>query len=122
MPTLQESLQVLLFLIFALGGAYRFFQPIDVLAKRMLWVNYFKPITVRTIAVIEVLCGTGMLLALLLSNSTIPLPPILRMPAHAHHARCRNYPCYHWRLQTNHRQPPAPRHYLSSHLSFRLSL
>ena len=72
MPTLQESLQVLLFLIFALGGAYRFFQPIDVLAKRMLWVNYFKPITVRTIAVIEVLCGTGMLLALLLSDSTNP--------------------------------------------------
>ena len=72
MPTLQESLQILLFLIFALGGAYRFFQPIDILAKRMLWVNYFKPLTVRTIAVIEVLCGTGMLLALLLSDSTIP--------------------------------------------------
>ena len=72
MPTLQESLQVLLFLIFALGGAYRFFQPIDVLVKRMLWVNYFKPITVRAIAVIEVLCGTGMLLALILFDTTIP--------------------------------------------------
>ena len=72
MPTLQESLQVLLFLVFALGGTYRFFQPIDVLAKRMLWVNYFKPITVRSIAVIEVTCGTGMILALILSNSTIP--------------------------------------------------
>ena len=72
MPTLQESLQILLFLIFALGGAYRFFQPIDILAKRMLWVNYFKPITVRAIAVIEVLCGTGMLLALILFDTTIP--------------------------------------------------
>ena len=72
MPTMQVSLQVLLFLIFALGGAYRFLQPIDILAKRMLWVNYFKPLTVRAIAVIEVLCGTGMLLALLLSDSTIP--------------------------------------------------
>ena len=72
MAYLQESLQILLFLIFALGGAYRFFQPIDILAKRMLWVNYFKPITVRTIAVIEVFCGTGMLLALLFFDSTIP--------------------------------------------------
>ena len=72
MPTLQVSLQVLLFLIFGLGGAYRLLKPIDVLAKRMLWVNYFKPITVRSIAVIEVICGTGMILALLLTDSTIP--------------------------------------------------
>ena len=72
MLTLQESLQVLLFLIFALGGAYRLLKPIDVLAKRMLWVNYFKPVTVRSIAVIEVICGTGMILALILSESTIP--------------------------------------------------
>jgi hypothetical protein len=55
-----------------LGGAYRFCQPIDILAKRMLWVNYFKPLTVRAIAVIEVLCVTGMLLALLLYDFTIP--------------------------------------------------
>ena len=72
MPTLQESLQVLLFLIFALGGAYRFFQPIDVLAKRMLWVKYFNPRIVRSIALLEVICGIGIILPFLLIDSTFP--------------------------------------------------
>ena len=36
MATFRISLQLLLFLIFAVGGGYRFIQPVDVLAKKML--------------------------------------------------------------------------------------
>ena len=70
MSYLQVSLQVLLFLTFVLGGAYRFFQPIDKLAKRMLWVTYFNPRIVRSIALIEVICGIGIILPLFLSDSS----------------------------------------------------
>jgi len=70
MSYLQVSLQVLLFLTFALGGAFRFFQPIDKLAKRMLWVTYFNPRIVRSIALIEVICGIGIILPLFLSDSS----------------------------------------------------
>ena len=62
MAYLQPSAQVILVLIFALGGAIRFLQPIDVLAKRMLWVKYFRPGMVRFISLIEVICGVGILL------------------------------------------------------------
>lgn len=70
MSYLQVSLQVLLFLTFVLGGAFRFFQPIDKLAKRMLWVTYFNPRIVRSIALIEVICGIGIILPLFLSDSS----------------------------------------------------
>ena len=70
MSHLQVSLQVLLFLTFVLGGAYRFFQPIDKLANRMLWVTYFNPLIVRSIALIEVICGIGIILPLFLSDSS----------------------------------------------------
>ena len=70
MSYLQVSLQVLLFLTFVLGGAYRFFQPIDKLAKRMLWVTYFNPRIVRSIALIEVICGICIILPLFLSDSS----------------------------------------------------
>ena len=70
MSYLQVSLQVLLFLTYALGGAFRFFQPIDKLAKRMLWVTYFNPRIVRSIALIEVICGIGIILPLFLSDSS----------------------------------------------------
>ena len=70
MSYLQVSLQVLLSLTFVLGGAYRFFQPIDKLAKRMLWVTYFNPRIVRSIALIEVICGIGIILPLFLSDSS----------------------------------------------------
>ena len=61
---LRVSLQIILFLIFAVGGGYRFIQPIDVLAKKMLWVSYFDPRIVKGIALIEVLCGIGLVLPL----------------------------------------------------------
>ena len=51
-------------------GTIRFFQPIDVLAKRMLWVKYFDPRMVRAISMIEVICGIGIILPLVFSDST----------------------------------------------------
>ena len=72
MNILQVSLTFLLFLIFAVGGTFRFFQPIDVLAKRMLWVKYFNPRIVRSIALLEVICGIGIILPFLLIESTFP--------------------------------------------------
>ena len=73
MAYLQLSVQVLLVCVFALGGGYRFFQPIDSLARRMLWVKYFKPGIVRSIALIEVVCGIGLLLPLLLTDFSASL-------------------------------------------------
>ena len=72
-PKKDPSVQVLLFCVFALGGGYRFFQPIDSLARRMLWVKYFKPGIVRFIALIEVVCGIGLLLPLLLTDFSASL-------------------------------------------------
>lgn len=65
---LQITVQVLLFCVFALGGGYRFFQPIDSLARRMLWVKYFKPEIVRSITLVEVVWGIGLLLSLIFSD------------------------------------------------------
>ncbi len=73
MPYLQPSAQVLLFVIFALGGGVRFFQPIDVLARRMRWVSYFSPRIVRSIALVEVICGVGIVLPFFLSNSSVSI-------------------------------------------------
>ena len=70
---LQITVQFLLFCVFALGGGYRFFQPIDSLARRMLWVKYFKPGIVRSIALVEVLCGIGLLLPLIFSDFSTSL-------------------------------------------------
>ena len=70
MTYLGVTIQILLFLVFAVGGTIRFFQPIDVLAKRMLWVKYFDPRMVRAISFIEVTCGIGIILPLVLTDST----------------------------------------------------
>ena len=68
MATFRISLQLLLFFIFAVGGGYRFIQPVDVLAKKMLWVSYFDPRIVKGIALIEVLCGIGLVLPFFLKD------------------------------------------------------
>ena len=70
MTYLGITIQILLFLVFAVGGTIRFFQPIDVLAKRMLWIKYFDPRMVRAISMIEVICGIGIILPLVFSDST----------------------------------------------------
>lgn len=73
MAYLQPSAQVILALIFALGGSIRFLQPIDVLAKRMRWVSYFRPPVVRSIALVEVICGVGIVLHFLLPEFSLLL-------------------------------------------------
>ena len=70
MTYLAIAIQILLFLVFAIGGTIRFFQPIEVLANRMLWVKYFNPRIVRTISLIEVVCGIGIILPLVLTDSS----------------------------------------------------
>ena len=62
MTRLKKVLQILLFALFIIGGLDRFFQPIDVLAERMLWVSFFDPVVVRAIAVTEIACGIGLLI------------------------------------------------------------
>jgi len=71
MNYLQVSLQVLLFLIFAIGGGVRLFQPMEKLANRMLWVKYFSPRIVRSIALLELVCGIGIILPFFLPEVTI---------------------------------------------------
>ena len=73
MAYLQPSIQVILFLVFAIGGGVRFFQPIDVLAKRMRWVSYFSPGIVRSIALVEVICGIGFILPFFLAGSSFSI-------------------------------------------------
>lgn len=70
MATFRISLQLLLFFIFAVGGGYRFIQPVDVLAKKMLWVSYFDPLVVRAISIVEVVCGIGIVLPFILKDTT----------------------------------------------------
>tara|TARA_Y100001954_G_C15795217_1_gene597251 strand:+ start:1547 stop:1921 length:375 start_codon:yes stop_codon:yes gene_type:complete len=62
MPHLKVAFQILLFLTFAIGGTYRLLQPIEALASKMLWVSYFDPRIVRSIAFVEVLCGVGLII------------------------------------------------------------
>ena len=68
MPHIKVAIQILLFLIFAVGGTYRLFQPIDALASKMLWVSYFDPRIVRSIALVEVLCGVGLVLPFIFND------------------------------------------------------
>lgn len=86
MAYLQLSVQVLLVCVFALGGGYSFFQPIDALARRMLWVKYFKPGIVRFICMIEVVCGIGLFLPLIFSDFSTSLLIITMIGAVVTHA------------------------------------
>ena len=70
---LQPSIQIILFFVFAIGGGIRFFQPIDILAKRMRWVSYFRPGIVRSIAVVEVICGIGFILPFFLAGPSFSI-------------------------------------------------
>ena len=70
MQYLSTTVQIILFLVFAVGGTIRFVQPIDTLARRMLWVRYFSPRIVRGIALIEVFCGIGIILPLVFTGSS----------------------------------------------------
>ena len=64
----KKVLQILLFVLFTIGGLDRFLQPIEVLAERMHWVSFFDPLVVRAIAVTEITCGIGLLLAFFIKS------------------------------------------------------
>lgn len=70
---LSISIQIILFLVFAVGGMFRLLQPIDVLARRMLWVRYFNPRIVRGIALLEITCGIGIILPLVFTDLTLSI-------------------------------------------------
>lgn len=69
----KKVLQILLFALFTIGGLDRFFQPIEVLAERMLWVSFFDPLVVRAIAVTEITCGIGLLLPFFIKSRRFKL-------------------------------------------------
>ena len=54
--------QILLALAFLLAGTMKVTRPIEELAKRMGWVNDFKPQTVRLVGTLEILGAVGLIL------------------------------------------------------------
>jgi uncharacterized membrane protein YphA (DoxX/SURF4 family) len=67
-------LQVLLALAFLLAGAMKSTQPRQQLATSMGWVEDFSDNTVRTIGVLELLAGIGLLLPALTGVATVLVP------------------------------------------------
>jgi uncharacterized membrane protein YphA (DoxX/SURF4 family) len=67
-------LQVLLALAFVLAGVMKSTQPRQKLATSMGWVEDFSDSTVRTIGVLEVLAGIGLLLPAVFGVATVLVP------------------------------------------------
>jgi uncharacterized membrane protein YphA (DoxX/SURF4 family) len=67
-------LQVLLALAFLLAGAMKSTQPRQKLATSMGWVEDFSDNTVRTIGLLELLAGIGLLLPALTGVATLLVP------------------------------------------------
>jgi uncharacterized membrane protein YphA (DoxX/SURF4 family) len=67
-------LQVLLALSFLLAGVMKSTQPRQKLATNMGWVEDFSDNTVRTIGVLELLAGIGLLLPALFDVATVLVP------------------------------------------------
>jgi uncharacterized membrane protein YphA (DoxX/SURF4 family) len=67
-------LQVLLALSFLLAGVMKSTQPRQKLATNMGWVEDFSDNTVRTIGVLELLAGIGLLLPALFDVATALVP------------------------------------------------
>lgn len=68
------GLQVLLALAFLLAGVMKSTQPRQRLATNMGWVEDFSDNTVRTIGVLEVLAGIGLLLPAVTGVATVLVP------------------------------------------------
>ncbi len=68
------ALQALMALLFLMGGLYNISQPIEVLAPKMSYVNYFPIWAVKLIAASEVLGAIGLLLPDILRIKTILTP------------------------------------------------
>jgi uncharacterized membrane protein YphA (DoxX/SURF4 family) len=67
-------LQVLLALAFLLAGVMKVSQPRQKLATSMGWVEDFSDNTVRTIGVLELLAGIGLLLPAMTGVATVLVP------------------------------------------------
>jgi uncharacterized membrane protein len=67
-------LQVLLALAFLLAGVVKSTQPRQRLATNMGWVEDFSDNTVRTIGVLELLAGIGLLLPAVTGVATVLVP------------------------------------------------
>jgi uncharacterized membrane protein YphA (DoxX/SURF4 family) len=67
-------LQVLLALAFLLAGVMKSTQPRQRLATSMGWVEDFSDNTVRTIGVLELLAGIGLLLPAVTGAATVLVP------------------------------------------------
>jgi uncharacterized membrane protein YphA (DoxX/SURF4 family) len=67
-------LQVLLALAFLLAGVMKSTQPRQKLATNMGWVEDFSDNTVRTIGMLEVLAGIGLLLPAVTGVATVLVP------------------------------------------------
>jgi uncharacterized membrane protein YphA (DoxX/SURF4 family) len=67
-------LQVLLALAFLLAGAMKVSQPRQKLATNMGWVEDFSDSTVRTIGMLELLAGIGLLLPGVTGVATVLVP------------------------------------------------
>jgi uncharacterized membrane protein YphA (DoxX/SURF4 family) len=78
-------LQVLLALAFLLAGAMKSTQPRQKLATSMGWVEDYSDNTVRTIGLLEVLAGIGLLLPAVTGVATVLVP--LAAVALAHRRR-----------------------------------
>jgi uncharacterized membrane protein YphA (DoxX/SURF4 family) len=68
------ALQVLLALAFLLAGVRKVSQPRQRLATNMGWVEDFSDRTVRTIGVLELLAGVGLLLPAVTGVATVLVP------------------------------------------------
>jgi uncharacterized membrane protein YphA (DoxX/SURF4 family) len=67
-------LQVLLALAFLMAGVMKATQPRQKLATSMGWVEDFSDNTVRTIGVLELLAGVGLLLPAMTGVATVLVP------------------------------------------------
>jgi uncharacterized membrane protein len=67
-------LQVLLAVAFLLAGVGKVVQPREKLAARMGWVEDFSDTGVRTIGVLEILAGVGLLLPAVTGVATVLVP------------------------------------------------
>jgi uncharacterized membrane protein YphA (DoxX/SURF4 family) len=100
MDTAITVIQVLLALLFAVGGLLKLTQPYAKFAKlpAQAWANDFKPEHVRLIGVLEVCAAVGIIVPLLLHSLTMVTPlatvgmALVMSGAMATHLRRAEYP------------------------------
>jgi uncharacterized membrane protein YphA (DoxX/SURF4 family) len=100
MDTLITVIQLLLALLFAVGGLLKLTQPYARFVKlpAQAWANDFKPGHIRLIGILEVCAAVGILIPLLLGSLTMLMPlaavggALIMAGAMATHLRRAEYP------------------------------